>query len=154
MLLRAAIPMNPVGVARRAIVATAIAGLLVAGASLLACFALSPDDPVTTLDATPDAPATLDATPDAPATLDATPDAPATLDASIDDFYVVPGASAGGNTFPTITLALAAAAAAPPPARIHIAAGTYTALTGESFPIEVSAGISLLGAGEDRKSVV
>ena len=61
------------------------------------------------------------------------------------DFYVDPNAPA--PAFRTITSAAAAAAASTATARtIHVAAGNYTAGSGEKFPIELR-GISLVGAG-------
>jgi len=64
------------------------------------------------------------------------------------DFYVDPSGASGA--FPTIRAALAAAEASSLPNRtIHLAAGTYEAATGETFPLELR-GISLVGAGADR----
>jgi hypothetical protein len=88
-------------------------------------------------------------TPDAPEVADA-PDADVVVPcnpATSADFYVDP-ASTGSCTYHTITLAAAAARASSATLRtIHVAAGTYTTASGESFPIDLRGGISLVGAG-------
>ena len=68
-------------------------------------------------------------------------------DGRVVDFYVDPNADAGGCVFPRITLALAAARMSTAPGRtIHVASGTYASSTGESFPLDLRGGISLVGA--------
>jgi hypothetical protein len=68
----------------------------------------------------------------------------------VTDFYVDKSADAGACAFATLGAAAAAASASTAPSRtIHLAAGTYSVATGESFPI-VLRGISLVGAGESQ----
>lgn len=63
------------------------------------------------------------------------------------DFYVDPNAPDASTVFRTITAALAAANVSAAPSRtIHVAPGTYSAGSGESFPIVVR-GVSLIGSG-------
>jgi hypothetical protein len=67
-----------------------------------------------------------------------------------EHFYVAPPTSAARDacTFSTIAGALTAAARSHAKARtIHVAAGRYDATSGETFPLHVSAGVSLQGAG-------
>jgi Protein of unknown function (DUF1565) len=63
------------------------------------------------------------------------------------DFYVDPNAPDDGAMFRTITAALVAANSSSATNRtIHVAAGTYSVGSGESFPIVVR-GVSLMGSG-------
>jgi hypothetical protein len=65
------------------------------------------------------------------------------------DFYVDPVATAGSGRFKTITDAIAAANASTAPAKtIHVAAGTYG--NGETFPLILRDGTSLIGEGTDK----
>jgi hypothetical protein len=65
------------------------------------------------------------------------------------DFYVNPAAPDADATYPTIAQALVAAYASSATLRtIHVAAGTYTADTGESFPIILRDGVSLVGTDD------
>jgi hypothetical protein len=66
------------------------------------------------------------------------------------DFTVDRSADAGACAFATIGAAVAAAQASscPMSPTIHVAPGTYSTDTGESFPIEVR-GVSIVGAGPD-----
>jgi hypothetical protein len=71
------------------------------------------------------------------------------------DFYVDPTVDAGACTFQTITAAVAAAKTSWAPARtVHVAAGTYSQATGETLPIELRDGISLVGAGAAATTLV
>jgi hypothetical protein len=65
------------------------------------------------------------------------------------DFYVDHSAATGSCRFPTIAAALSAANAVPCNCArtIHLAPGTYSTATGESFPIELRGGVSIAGAG-------
>jgi Protein of unknown function (DUF1565) len=66
---------------------------------------------------------------------------------SPSEFYVDPGASEGSAAFRTITAALAAADLSSAATRtIHVAPGTYSLNSGESFPLVVR-GVSLVGSG-------
>jgi hypothetical protein len=75
--------------------------------------------------------------------------------ADASDFYVDHAAAAGAcDTFPTIAAALQAARTSTAKLRtIHLAAGTYSVATGESFPIELRGGISVIGAGQGESKV-
>jgi hypothetical protein len=69
------------------------------------------------------------------------------------DFYVNPAAT--GCAFATIGAAIAAAAKSTAATKkIHVAAGTYSAATGESFPIELRGGTWLVGAGQNSSVVI
>jgi len=71
------------------------------------------------------------------------------------DFYVDQSADAATCTFRTIADALVVAKASNAPTKtIHLAQGTYSGGTGESFPIELRDGISLVGAGAGRSVLV
>ena len=68
------------------------------------------------------------------------------------DFYVQAGAD-GGSSFETITAALAAASASCAASKtVHVGPGSYSAATGESFPLVVR-GVSLVGAGAAATTV-
>jgi hypothetical protein len=65
------------------------------------------------------------------------------------DFYVDPAAPDADATYPTIAKALAAANASAAPSRtIHVAAGMYSTDSGESFPIILRDGVSLVGTDD------
>lgn len=75
--------------------------------------------------------------------------------ATANDFYVNHAAGTGAcSTFPTIVAAVEAAQASSASLRtIHLANGTYSVDTGESFPIELRGGISVVGAGPGESVV-
>jgi hypothetical protein len=75
--------------------------------------------------------------------------------ATASDFYVDHAIDAGAcDTFQTIAAALKAAEASSASRRtIHLAQGSYSAATGESFPIELRGGVSVIGAGQGESTI-
>jgi hypothetical protein len=82
------------------------------------------------------------------------PDAGCMPNGQATDFYVDPSANAAPCSFPTITAAVSAAQSSiMTPRTIHVPAGTFTT-PGETFPIDLRGGISLVGAGQGATTVI